>query len=155
VVTVEPPPDVEPRLSQSGPQVSPAASATACPISGIDPDGTQVLAAMTWKTCEGRLLPIPIGSLGMPSWSLRVGSVVAPPMSVPLLSWVSLKRRVVQEGPRVHDLANAGPSNFASQLHYPLIVKFILIVFLIVLLILLRRCMPTTASEEGGWQEPH
>jgi hypothetical protein len=39
MVTVEPPPDVDPRLSQFGPHVSPAASATACPISGIDPEG--------------------------------------------------------------------------------------------------------------------
>lgn len=82
-----------------------------------------------------------------------MSSVVVPPLFVPLLRWVSLVGAWVPRRPRVHDPTNAGPSDLAVQLHYPLvlIVKFIVIVFLIVVLILLRRCRPTAASEgEAG-----
>lgn len=84
---------VEPRLSQFGSQVSPAASATAGPISGINPGGTPVLAAMTCKTCEGRLLPTPIGSLGMPSLG-------AEPVEQVLLRLAPVEAVLAQSTPR-------------------------------------------------------
>ncbi len=67
-VTVEPPPLTVPRLSHAPVHARPAFKAIASPISGIEPNGTPHALAAASKTSEGRLLPTPTCTAGMPSW---------------------------------------------------------------------------------------
>lgn len=63
-VTVEPPPLSVPRLSHSLVQERPAFLASLSPISGMDPRETPHWRAASSNTCDGKLLPLPTGTVG-------------------------------------------------------------------------------------------